>query len=231
MTWRPSRAALVAVVLAALMATIGAAPAVAQGLVAERRARVEVGLNATVTSPMSLGTSTASLTQPNGNPLTLFRTENRIRAGRGAEVNVGVRLGERLHVEGTAGWVRAELESKISGDADGGADAMATETLARFSGEASLLWTFAIRGDAAFFARGGAGWMRELAGDGTYSAPGTIGTAGLGVKYWLGRAGASGRGVGLRVEGRAVIRAKGLALSSSRTALAPAVAGGIIFGF
>jgi hypothetical protein len=216
---------------AAVAAFVAVAPraASAQVPVVERTARSEVGVSGAFVGPVSFGRSVANYTRPDGGAFPVFTTENGVTAGRGVEAHVTVHVSRRLSVEGTAGWSRAKLRTTITGDIEGAEDATISETLSRLEGEGSLLWTIATRGSLSFFVRGGAGIMHEFAGDGVYGATGTIGNAGAGMKYWR-RAG-TGRGVGLRIEGRASVRTNGITIGASKTVIAPVISGGIMFGF
>jgi hypothetical protein len=80
--------------------------------------------------------------------------------------------------------------------------------------------------------RAGAGWSRDVAGDGTLSADGTTVDGGLGVSYlWRDRAQGGLRRLGLRVESRLDVRAGGLAHGEDKLRVGPTVTGALVMGF
>ena len=216
--------------LALVVFAIAAAPAAAQRVTRSDPKR-EVTFAATWVGPVTFSTTPANLLRPDGGTLPLFTTTNGLAPGVGADIDVGLWLTRSITVEGTAGWSRTNLRTRVTGDFEGAADTTVTETIARFAVEGSALWTFARRGHARYFARGGAGWMNELVGDATYHARGIVGNAGVGMKYWCGNPRPGASRIGLRVEGRAVIRDRGVSLGGGRVTVAAVAAGGIVFGF
>ena len=76
--------------------------------------------------------------------------------------------------------------------------------------------------------RGGAGWMREMAGWGTYAEDGAIGDLGLGVKYWWHTRARDDTGrLALRVDARLAGRAGGIVIGARTFRVAPLVAAGL----
>jgi hypothetical protein len=222
--------ARVAGLLAVLLTVSGAASA--QTLVPgpDRRPGFELTVAGVFTAPVTLGNSSATYRRPDGALFPLFRTEDRAAAGLGAEFHAGVGISSRIALEGTAGWSQSDLRSEITSDVEGATGDLLSDKITRFKVEGSVLITLVQKGSTAFFARGGIGVMRELSSDGIYAVTGTIGNAGAGVKYWKHTASGRQR-FGLRIEGRAAIRARGISVGSSRTVIAPEVSGGIMFGF
>ncbi len=68
---------------------------------------------------MTLSSSDANLVRPDGTPLTLFQTVNRLSGATGVELAVAVRVAGRLGAEVSGDWTRTNLESAISGDFEG----------------------------------------------------------------------------------------------------------------
>jgi len=221
----------VAALLAALLSVARVAPAQTAAMPTDRRGPgFELDVAGVFTAPVALGQSSATYRRPDGGLFPLFRTEDRAAAGLGAEVHAGVGISSRISLEGTAGWSQAELRSEITSDVEGATGDVLSDRITRFKAEGSVLCTLVQRGSTSFFARGGIGVMRELSSDSIYAVTGTIGNAGAGVKYWKHTA-SGRRRLGLRVEGRAAIRARGISVGSSTTVIAPEVSGGIMFGF
>jgi hypothetical protein len=181
---------------------------------------------------MPLGDRNASLTRPDGRPLSVFQGEISMGPGPGAEVHFGRAVGTRLAVEATGTWTFTTTRAKVSSDIEGATDATLTEDLSRFSVEGSTLWRLAGGDRRALYLRGGAGWMRELVSGGTLAETGVIGNVGAAVKYWWG-APSSGqrRRLGLRLDGRAVLRSGGVDLGVSGVRLAPAASADLMIGF
>jgi hypothetical protein len=219
------------VALAGLPLLLAAAPAMAQSP-AVADPRVAIGASAIVVGPMSLGTASADYRTPGGDALPLFHTSGRLAASGGAEGRVTIALGPRVAVEAAGAWMRPHLVSRIDDDYEG-ADAVTTrQPLSRFSAEGAVLIAFARRGRAVWFVRGGAGWMREMAGWGTYAEDGTIGDLGLGVKYWWHTRARDDTGrLALRVDARLAGRAGGLVVGARAVRLAPLASAGLDFAW
>ena len=82
------------------------------------------------------------------------------------------------------------------------------------------------------FVRVGLGWMRQITADAALARDASIANAGAGVKYWWrDSAQAAIKRLGLRFEGRMVVRSGGIALSKRSVSVRPAVAVGMFFGF
>lgn len=224
-TWR-----VLAPAATALLACV--APATAQTTAPAGPPRSELAVAAGLVGPVSYGSRNAEIVRPSGAPLVLFQTENRLAAGVLLELHLGRQLTDRLLVEASGAWQRADFETRVSDDFEGAEAATLTAGSSRFAVEGAVLWTLARRGPLALFARGGAGWMRELAGGGAIVEDGVIGSVGAGVKYWW-RDNPGGRvpRIGLRVEGRASLRSAAITLGDRSWRVAPVVAGGVVFGF
>jgi hypothetical protein len=197
---------------------------------AQRRRELAVG--AVVVGTMSLGASTADLVQSNGGTLTLFRAESRLSVRPGAEIHIGAPLTSRWFAEATGTWTHGDVRTHVDSDIEGVAATTITTSLSRFSIEGSALFTLLGDDRRSLFIRGGGGWMRELAGGGTFSEDGVIGNAGAGIKYWTrARSAAGGRRYGLRVDGRVVLRAKQHALGADTLRIAPSASADLMVGF
>jgi len=223
-------------VVAAMVLCLGGAWPVAAAAQAPPQAprvpRSEIAMTAGFVGPVSFGSADASITRPGGTPLVLFETENRLAPGFAMEVHIGRQLTSRLMVEGTGIWHRADFETRVSSDIEDAESATLTQAGSRFGVEGALLWTVLERGDMSVFARGGAGWMRELAGHGGLVEDGAIGAIGGGVKYWLvHRPGARLARIGFRVEGRVDMRSAAITLGERKLRIAPLVTGGVVFRF
>ena len=194
---------------------------------------VELAVGGFVFGETSFGSLDAELITNSGGRLTLFRTESALRPGFGLEVDLGIGLTRSISIEGSGGWTRADFRTRISSDVEEVADTVLKERLTRYSVEGAALWTFARRGKSGWFARGGAGWMRDLTGNDSLVEDGILGSLGIGVKYLWNQAAQGGlRVTGVRVEGRALVHKRGLTIGDdNKLRLTPAVSGSLIFGF
>jgi hypothetical protein len=203
-----------------------AAPASAQRAVVEPR--VEIGGSALVMGPMSLGLASADYQTPRGDALPLFHADARMAASPGAEGRVTVSIAPNMALEAAGAWMRPHIVSRIDGDYEGAAAVTARLPLSRFTAEGAALVTIVRHGRTVWFLRGGAGWMREMAGWGTYAEDGVIGDLGLGVKYWWHTRARDDTGrVALRVDARFAGRAGGIVTDARTFHVAPLVVAGL----
>jgi hypothetical protein len=194
---------------------------------------VELAVGGFVFGETSFGSIDAEFITNSGGRLTVFRTESALRPGFGLEVDLGIGLTQSLAIEGSGGWSRADFRTRVSGDVEDVADIVLKERLTRYSVEGAALWTFARPGKSSWFARGGAGWTRDLTGNDSLVEDGIVGSVGMGVKYLWNQAAQGGlRVTGFRVEGRALVHKRGLTIGDdNKLRVTPAVAGSLIFGF
>lgn len=194
--------------------------------------RFEFGIAGVHMGGMTLSSSDANLVRPDGTPLTLFQTVNRLSGATGVELAVAVRVAGRLGAEVSGDWTRTNLESAISGDFEGASPVTAKAAVARVTVEASAVWRLFSFGSADVFVRAGGGWLRDLASNNRVHEDGSVANAGIGMKYWWKQR-PSGRfkRLGLRVDGRAFVRSKGISIGAGKTHVAPAVSAGALIGF
>ena len=194
--------------------------------------RWQVAVGGAYVGAMPLGSESADLQRPDGSPLPLFQTDVSLRQGLGVEVHLTRQLGARSAAEVTGAWTSTRIRTRVSSDFENIPAATLTERLSRFAVEASVLWNFAATADRSVFLRAGGGWMREVAGSATFTDDGLIGNVGVGMKYWWSRSTpGQGRRWGVRLDGRAVLRARGVDLGAETVRVAPAAAADLLFGF
>lgn len=186
-----------------------------------------------VAGPSSVGTSTADLQNGTGDTsVTLFRVENKLASGFGAEANIGVQMSRSLWIEVSGGWTQSKLNSEIRQDFEDAFDETISSNMSRFTVEGGVVRYFRDRGKSALFVRVTAGWMRETAGGNTLTGDGVIGGAGLGWRhFWRTTGKGSLKRVGLRIEGRAVARSGGISLGEDGIRFGPAGAVHLVFGY
>lgn len=210
---------------AGLVLAAGVVPAAAQ------TPRVEVAIVGALTGAVSAGDVKADLTDASGGTLTLFRTSNRITAGKGIEGLVSLRFREQLRIELGVGWATADFESRVSGDFEGVPDLTATQGLQQFTGEIALAYRFVNRGRWTVFARGGAGAFREITRDRALVDNGLAASLGGGTQFLIRQAPAGFFGrVALRAEARVLARRGGIEFGDVGTRLTPVFAAGLVVG-
>jgi hypothetical protein len=219
-----SRARIAAFLLAGAM--LPASAAFAQGG-DPPASRVELGIGAYWIGRQPLGTTTASETTASGGKATLFTASSDLAGASGFAGRAGVRITRSLVVEAEASYVKPQLRIALSGDSEGAAPVTATETIQQYMIGAGVLWYVPMARTARFapFATAGGGYLRQMHEQATLVDTGHFYQFGGGASVLL----VSGRhfgtkGIGARVDARAVIRAKGVAFDGgSKTSPAAGV--------
>jgi hypothetical protein len=206
-------------------------PGLAQSPTASSGRAVQLSLGGLVFGETSFGDIDAEYIASNGSRVVVFQTENALRPGFGLEVHLGLALSPAFEVEATGSWARADLRSRVLNDVEGVETTVVKEPLNRFGVEGAALWLFSRRGKVAWFARGSAGWMRDLTGNDSLVEDGFAGSAGGGMKYLWNQAGDGFRVAGFRVEGRVLVHKGGVSIGENRVRWTPAAAGSLIMGF
>ncbi len=193
--------------------------------------RWEFGVGALLTDREAAGTTSATLLSPGGDTLTLFRTTNRVTSGLGVESQLSWRLRERLRAEVAFGWVRADLESRISSDFEGVPNVSLTQGVQQFRGELAVAYRLLQRGRLSAFVRGAAGGFREITTDKVLVGNGT--SASLGgvahVRVRQAPSGLFGR-MALRLEARVVVRKGGIKFGDDGARVSPTLVAGVVIG-
>ena len=225
-----SRTRVLAIV--AVAAIVFAAPAAAQTAPSQPRLQNrELTIGALFATPASLGTTSADLTRSDGSPFELFRSKNQFGTRLGLEAVLTFPLTPRFAIEGAGSWTRGDVESRIESDVESADLVTASTSLSRFTVEGGALVSLMRRPRLVWFARGTAGWMRELTGGNVIVEDGVIGNVGTGVKYWWREPAVGRRGMGFRVEARANARSKGVPLGEDKLRVAGLLFGGLVVGW
>lgn len=229
-----ARRCCVGAAIAVMLHLTTAAAGAQTGTRSTSTARWEGGIAAAWLGPVPLGSSSATLTTPGGNRLTVFNASSRFAPGLGVDVQIGRPLARRLAFEVSTSWARVDLETAITDDVEDVADVRLINRASRVSAEGAVLFTLAGHDRRVLYALAGGGWMREMPSGVMIGTDGAVGKVGAGMKYWWRRPGqmrpGGARAVGLRVEARAVSRSRGVSVGASRVRVAPGVLAGIIFG-
>jgi hypothetical protein len=188
-------------------------PAIAQS--DPSASRFELGIGALWIGAEPLGTKTATETTGAGATAALFSSSSELAGAAGIEARVGVRLTRSLAAEADASYLKPQLRIAISGDAEGAAPVTATETIQQVTIGGNVLWYLTRwRGSRRFvpFAMAGAGYLRQLHEQGTLLQTGRFYQFGGGVSALLVSGGhLRTKGVGIRADVRALVRARGVA--------------------
>lgn len=213
---------------------LSAAFALAFGAVARpafaQSSSIEIGVGGAFTGSASAGSTDATLLDPAGEPLRLFRTTNRIGSGWAIEGLVSSRLTDKVRLELALGWGSAEYETQISSDFEDVPAATATHSVNQFTAELGLAWRVIERESFDVFLRGAGGGFREITSDRALVDNGWRASVGGGAHFrlrdgagWFGR-------MALRTDVRLQARGKGIAFGSSATRWSPVVFAGLVFG-
>jgi len=193
-------------------------PARAQSADAAEPGRLEVAIGPLWVGRQAFGSSDATETTSAGGRLTLFGTSTELAGASGLEARVGVRLSRVFEAEGSATYATPQLRTQIGNDFESAAPATATEVVQQFTVGGGLLWYVRSARSAsrlAPFAMAGAGYLRQLHESATLVETGRFYQLGGGVKYlFVSRPGSHVKGIGVRVDVRALVRQQGVAFDA-----------------
>jgi len=204
---------------------LSASPASAQSA-SPAESRFELGIGGLWMGTESLGSKTATETTGSGAATPLFNTSSELGSAFGVEGRVGVRVVRSLVAEADASYLKPQLRISTSADTEGAAPVTATETVEQFTIGGGVLWYLAGGHRSPRFApflMAGAGYLRQLHEQGTLVGAGSFYQIGGGANLLLvSTRRFHTRGVGARVDVRALIRSKGIAFDGGSTT-SPAV--------
>ena len=189
--------------------------------------RVELGIGVVWIGRQPLGATAATETTAGGGKQTLFTASSELAAGSGFAGRAGVRLTRWLVAEAEGSFAKPQLRIALSGDSEGATAVNATETIQQYTIAGGVLWYLPVRRTPRFapFATAGGGYLRQLHEQATLVETGRYYQFGGGASVLL----VAGRhfhtkGVGARVDARAVIRSQGVAFDGgSKTSPAAGV--------
>jgi hypothetical protein len=204
--------------LAAAVVLLHVAPVWAQA--AAPASRVEIGIGLSWIGGQPLGDATANETTAAAGARPLFTLSSELAAGSGVGARAGVRLTRSLVVEAEGSYTKPQVRIALSGDAESAAAVTAVETVEQFSAGAGVLWYLPTRRMArvAPFVTAGGGYLRQLHEQATLVETGRFYEFGGGASLLL----VTGRhfhtkGMGARVDVRAMIRSKGITFDAGST--------------
>ena len=216
-----------------IVSTIAVTAARAQSS-APQPGRFEVALGSLWVGHQALGSNNANETTSAGGSQKLFGTSSELAGAAGFEGRVGVRLRRSLEAEGEASYAKPPRRIAISGDIESAAPATATETIQQFTVGAGVVWYLPGRARptrVAPFVMAGGGYLRQLHESGTLVETGRFYQFGGGVKYLLvSHPTRPLKGVGVRLDVRALVRSKGVAFDSGHST-SPAIGASLFVRF
>jgi hypothetical protein len=201
----------------AWMAIVAATPA-AQTAADRPVRRFEAAAGALWLNGAALGSGDAVLraNQVPGGDFTLFATETRAAAAPGFDARLGYWLTRTVALEAGFAFMQPALRTRITSDAEGAAGLTVEERLDQYFIDASvvvLLDALRFRERTVPFVSAGAGYLRQLHEGLTLVETGQVYHGGAGIRHWLRRRDAGfARALGLRVDGRVYVLARGVRL-------------------
>jgi hypothetical protein len=179
-----------------------------------------------------LGSSTAMLERPNGEPFELFKTETSMDGGPGVRAALAWAATGRLAIEATFSYARPGISTRVTADAEDAGSTTSSIRLHQYLVEGSARWYPARRaGRFHPYLRAGAGYLRQLDTDHAHVETGTLVHLGAGLDRLLReRADAKVERMGLRLDARVTGRSGGFDVKNAFR-IGGTVGAAIFFGF
>ncbi len=195
---------------------------------------VELAIGPLWVGRQALGSGDANETTAAGGNLLLFSTSTELSSATGLEARVGVRLSRAFEAEASGTYATPQIRTQISHDVEGAAPVTATEVIKQFTIGGGVVWYVRPARSAsrlAPFVTAGAGYLRQLHESGTLVETGRFYQFGGGVKYvFVSRPGSRLKGIGARIDVRALVRQQGVAFDAGGH-LSPAVGASLFARF
>lgn len=179
------------------------------------------------TGGYSIGSATAEL---RGNavgssppPFTLFHSESSFDAVVGVDGRIGFAVTPGLTIEAGVSFQRPGITTELSQDPETDSVTLEAERIHQYVFDAAVMWQMPrarIGARARPFVIAGGGYLRQLYDERTVVEAGSVYYAGAGLRYWLRGGDGQARSIGLRADGRAMWRVKGVDFED-RTRVAP----------
>ncbi len=175
------------------------------------------------------GTSVGTATAP---AFRLFSTDSELGAAPAVAVSVVLPVSRRWAVAVRGAAARPTLATRISADAEGAPTVDATEEVADYAVDVSVLYHLPRLGGrrARPYLVAGGGYLRQLHEDNALVDTGRTWHGGAGLRWWLRGGDQTTRAVGLTGEARWVWRSGGIAFADGARGM-PAAALGLFVGF
>lgn len=219
--------------VASALLLLSASLASAQTTLPAEPGRLDLTIGLAWIGRVDVGSRDANETTGTGEAFHLFSSSTTLASAAGLEGHLGFRVVPRLEVEASASYAKPRLETQVNGDFEtSNAPLTVSDTIQQFTIGGAALWYVRLpRLGTRVFLRGGAGYLRELENGGTLVVTGRTYDAGAGMKFALAsRRTGWWKGIGVRVDARAVVRQKGVTLDG-RAHTSPAVGAALFVRF
>jgi len=211
-----------------------ASPAIAQSSspVGAESGRLDLTIGMVWIGRAEIGTRDADETTGTGGTFRLFSSSTTLTSASGLEGHLGFRLMPRLEVEASASCAKPRVEKRVDNDFEtSNAPLTLADTIEQFTIGGAALWYLRLpRLGNRVFLRGGAGYLRQLEHEGTLAVTGRTYDVGGGMKFGLLSRTGWWKGIGVRLDARAVVRQKGVTLDN-RAHASPAVGAALFVRF
>jgi hypothetical protein len=202
------------------VASLRVSSAWAQSAEAAEPGRFELAIGPLWIGRQALGASDANETTGAGGTLAFFSTSTELASAPGLEGRVGVKLSRAFEAEVAGSYATPQLRTQVSNDFESAAPVTATEVIQQFTIGVGVVWYVRPARSAsrlAPFATAGAGYLRQLHESATLVETGRFYQIGGGVKYlFVSRPGSHVKGIGARIDVRALVRQQGVAFDAGR---------------
>lgn len=219
---------------AAIILVLAAAPPLHAQSSGSMPGRIEAAVGVLWTGRASFGTRDATETTGAGGTFRLFTVATELASAPGIEARVAVRVAREVEAEAHGSYASPELRGSVTFDAESSnAPIVITTPIQRFDIGGGALWyphTPRAGGRVRVFVAGGASFVRQLEDSGTVIVSGPAYDAGGGAKLLLKTRATGLKALGVRVEGRAVVRGSQLSLDG-RTHVSPALGASVFLRF
>lgn len=206
----------------------------AQSAAAAEPGRFELAIGPLWIGRQALGSSDANETTGAGGSLRLFATSTELAGAAGIEGRIAVTLRRSIEGEASATYATPQIRTQVSSDSESAASLTASERTQQFTVGGGIVWSLPNRRPAsrlAPFVTAGAGYLRQLHDAATLVETGRFYQFGGGAKYlFVSRPGSHLKGIGARVDVRAVVRQKGVAFDDGRH-ISPAIGASVFCRF
>jgi len=197
--------------------------------------RLELSIGALWSGRVPLGASDANETTGNGTTFRLFSSSTELASVSGLEGHVGLRLASRLEAEASGSYSQPDMRTRVDTDFEtSNAPLTITDPVKQFTIGGAALWyprVPRLGGRTRVFARAGAAYLRQLENDGALIVTGRTYDVGGGLKLALASRQAGWlKGIGARLDARAVVQRKGV-IFDNRTHVLPAVGASVYVRF
>ena len=183
-----------------------------------------------------LGSQEANLTTGTGSTLRLFSSTSDLLAAAGFEGRVAVKVTRTVDARVSMSYARPQLTTRVSTDLENSTSATLSETVQQYLVGGGIDWYVGSHRSGARmrpFIGGGAAYLRQLHEGATLVVTGQAYEFGGGVKLLLAsrtRPHQLMRAAGVRLDGRLVVRTKGITFDGHRS-IVPAAAASLFVRF